>query len=137
VYGLEAKTKRKFKRLHAIIIVAVLLTAALGFAVYTLTSNQTGPGPVKIEVEAGQPSYLQGELVQFYVYVNNTQNWPVIQPSTVTYQMGTDSQTACIDYVNPPPTFAPHSRTLLQIHTWNQKTASNGTQTAVEPGNYT
>jgi hypothetical protein len=138
VYSLKTAPKRKIKRIYVVIAVAALLVAALSYGFYTLTmSSRTGPGPVDIVVVADQPVYLQGDLVQFSIYVNNTHDWRVIEPSTVQYQIANDTQTVNIDQTNPAPTFAAHSSTLLQIHTWDQKTNSSGNRIQVSPGNYT
>jgi len=136
---LAAELKKKFKRIYAIVIIVVLLVVALSYAVYTLTYvAPTGPGPVEIEVVTDKPSYLQGEQVHFSIYVNNTQNWNVPKPSTVSFQIENySSQTVCIDYVNPPPTFAAHSRTLFFNDEWNQETGTGINRTLVQSDNYT
>ena len=94
---MAAEPKKKFKRIYAIVIIVVLLVVALSYAVYTLTYvAPTGPGPVEIEVVTDKPSYLQSEQVHFSIYVNNTQNWNVPKPSTVSFQIENySSQTVC------------------------------------------
>ena len=134
-----AEPVKKSKRVYAIIVAALLIVAALSVAVYALTSPApTGPGPVKIEITTDKTSYVQGEQVHFSVYVNNTQNWRVPKPFTISFQIGNySSQTVCIDYTNPPPTFPAHSRTFFFSHDWNPQTGSGNNHTFVEPGFYT
>jgi hypothetical protein len=135
---LKAKPKKKFKRIHTIIIVAVLLIAALSYAVYTLTYTvPNGPGPVEIEVLTDKPSYVQGENITFSIYVNNPHDWRVPYPSLVTYQIGNESTGVNIDYTLPYPSFPAHSRTFFENYSWNQMVGSASNRMLVEPGNYT
>ncbi len=135
---MQNQNKRKFKRIYAIAIIAVLIVAALSYVVYTLTYvAPTGPGPVEIEVVTDKPSFLQGEEVQFSIYVNNPHEWRVLYPSSVMYQIESDVRGASIDYTNPYPSFPAHSRILFETHVWDQKTGTGSNQTLVQPGNYT
>ena len=130
---------KKLKLILAIIVAAVLIVTVLSVTVHVLTAPApTGPGPVKIEVVTDRASYLQGEMINFSIYINNIQNWNVPHPTTVTYQIENYStETVCIDYVNPPPTFPAHSRTFFISYVWNQETGNETYRTLVKPGNYT
>jgi hypothetical protein len=97
----------------------------------------TGPGPVDINVITGKDSFAKGEVISFSIYVNNTHEWNVPQPSVIKYQIGPSTHMVCIDYAKPMPIFPAHSNTLLATYSWNQKTGVVGNQTFIEPGNYT
>jgi hypothetical protein len=129
---------KKSKRIYVVIIVAVFIIAALSFTAYSLTApGPTGPGPIKIEIMSDKPVYLQGEQAHFSIYINNTQNWRIPKPTTISFQIENySSKTVCIDYVNPPPTFPAHSREFFYDYNWNQQTGGSNSK-QVEPGYYT
>lgn len=129
----------KSKRIYAVIAAALLIVAILSVTLYVLTQpGPTGPGPVKIDIITDKPIYLQGEQTHFSIYVNNTQNWRIPEPTTISFQIGNySSTTVCIDYVNPPPTFPAHSREFFYDYDWNQQTGTGSNSKQVEPGYYT
>jgi hypothetical protein len=100
-------------------------------------SEPTGPGPVEINVITEKDSFAKGEVINFSIYVNNTHEWKIPQPSIIRYQIGPYTHAVNIDYVTPLPTFPAHSNTLLATYSWNQKMSVVGNQTFIELGNYT
>jgi hypothetical protein len=145
----QTEPKKNSRRFYLVIVAAILsLALVTGVIIYELSNiggqpNYYGPGPVEIEVATDKPVYLQGEMVNFTIYVNNPQDWPVQLPDLVGYLIekdGTiiDDGDVFMDYPSPWPTFPPHSRTLYRpLLFWNQKTTMNGTRVQVQPGNYT
>ena len=144
--SLTGKPTKRHRHFYVILVVAVLtLAIMIGIVIFLLGVGNTnyGPGPVNIEVTTDKPLYLQGEEIQFSIYVNNPQNWPVPYPTYVALRAkGTDVQPVDIYNVNINPpldsisTFPPHSRTLWDTAVlWDQKIDRNGT--LVQPGNYT
>ncbi len=129
----------KSKRIYVVIAATVLIIAILSISIYVLTQpGPTGPGPVKIDIITDKTVYVQGEQVHFSIYINNTQNWRIPKPTTISFQIGNySSKTVCIDYANPPPTFPAHSREFFYDYDWNQQTSSGSNSIQVEPGYYT
>ena len=132
------------------ILAAVVLSAALivGVFVFELSNMSNvenasyGSGPVDIEVTSDKPVYLQGEQVNFTIYVNNPQNWSVPEPDGVTYEMnrtGTfvSGSTRLIDFGGPHFLFPAHSRTLYEARVWDGKVGSAENRTFAPPGTYT
>jgi hypothetical protein len=145
----QTEPKKKSRRLYLVLAATVLLIAVIiGVIIFEISDiNQTnyGPGPVEIEVISDKPFYLQGEKVNFTIYVNNPHDWPVPYPNSVRYIIEKDDLYVAslgggqIDYPAPFPMFPPNSKRLYQefLMTWNQKTNLNGTLVQVQPGNYT
>lgn len=143
----QTEPKKKSRRFYIILAATVLLLALIIGVVIFEWSNvgQTsyGPGPVDIEVTADKPFYLQGEEVNFTIYVSNQQELPVREPSRVTYRMEKDggeifNTDINIDFVpDHTPSFHPHSKTLYGTHVWDQKVGSGGNWTFAQTGNYT
>lgn len=128
------KNSRYFYKIITVVILALLLAIALNYLIYENTHS--GPGPVTIEVSADKSVYTQGEKVQFFIYVNNQQNWCVAYPSIIYYRIGEDwALNIEGDYGSFVQYFPPHSRTLYRTQPWDQKTGENST--LVQPGNYT
>jgi hypothetical protein len=126
------------KRGYKTVILVVVLFLILATLMLVLSNpGPTGPGPVEINVITEKDRFARGEVITFSIYVNNTHDWNVPQPSTITYQIGSYIQSAYIDYASPLPTFPAHSYTLLMTYSWNQKMGNLGNQTLVEPGIYT
>jgi hypothetical protein len=136
----QTEPKKKSRRLYAVFVAVALLVAV--FSSYRILGSHvepiTGPGPIDIEVTADKPFYLQGEEVNFTIYVNNPQDWPVEHPFNVNYQMGNESVDTCIDYVpGLQPSFPAHSRTMFGTFPWILESESGSNITLLEPGNYT
>ncbi|MBN1357352.1 hypothetical protein JW988_01150 [Candidatus Bathyarchaeota archaeon] len=104
-----------------------------------------GSGPVDIEVASDKPFYLQGEEVNFTIYVNNPHDWAVPYPNSVSYLIEKDGLYVTsigggqITYAEPHPVFSPNSQTTYQelLMPWDQKISGNETNVQAEPGNYT
>jgi len=141
----QTEPKRKSRRFYLVLAAAVLLIATISIAVFLgLFQTNYGIGPVDIEVTPNKPVYLQGEEVNFTIYVNNPHDWPVAYPFQVAYRIEkgnvpVDSAILSIDFAaGRIPTFPAHSNTTYcPISPWNQKTYDNETWVQVEPGNYT
>jgi len=143
----QTQPKKKRRRLYIVLTAAILtLSLILSTIIFELhTANQTsyGPGPVEIEVTTDKPIYLQGEMVNFTIYVYNPFDWKVPHPHGVTFQIEENntfvqSSSMAIDF--PPdalPTFSPHSKVFYYNYSWNQKARTNDKLTLVQPGNYT
>jgi hypothetical protein len=143
----QTEPKKKSRRFCIILAATVLLLALLiGIVIFEWSNvGQTnyGSGPVEIKVTADKPFYLQGEEVNFTIYVSNQQELPVREPSRVTYRMEKDggeifNTDINIDFVpDYVPSFSPHSKTLYSTRVWDQKVGSGDNWTFAEPGNYT
>jgi hypothetical protein len=145
----QGKPQRKTKRFYAILALAVLLiTILLGTLIYKLTiANRVsfGPGPVEIEVTTDKPIYLQGEEINFTVYVTNPHEWQVPYPNSVFNTIEKNGSYVCnlgigqIDYIaGNLATFKPDSKkAYIENLPWNQRISQNGTLVQVEPGKYT
>jgi hypothetical protein len=130
--------------LFLVVVAAFILIAIILSAVFL---NQTGygPGPVVIEVTANKSVYLQGEEVNFNIYVDNPHDWSVPYPSSVSYTIEKDGphsdcfeETIYMTY-DEIPMFNPNTRTAyreLSMH-WNQKLHVDGELVQAEPGKYT
>jgi hypothetical protein len=139
----QTEPKRKSRRLYLVLAAAVLLITILSVAVFSgLFQTTYGIGPVDIEITPDKPFYLQGEEVNFTIYVYNPHDWPVAHPQSVLCIIEREGVYVdslgggLIDYASPFPTIAPHSE-ITYRESWNQKRDINGTHTQVEPGNYT
>ncbi len=136
-----AKKSRKF---HLVLATAFLLIIVIIIAFF-LSQTSYGPGPVDIEVSSDKQVYLQGEEVKFIIYVNNSHDWNVPYPNSVTYIIEKDGVFVAsigggqITYVKPGPMFDPSTKTRYQegLMPWDQKTHLNGSLVQVHPGNYT
>jgi hypothetical protein len=120
-----------------------MLALILGVVVFELSNpaqnvdgseNDYGPGPVEIEVTTDKPFYLQGELINFTIYINNPQDWPVPIPNLVTYKIREDDR--IVDDTSMNADFFPGTNNTLPAHSrgpspyhWNSG--------SVPPGNYT
>jgi hypothetical protein len=142
----QTEPKKKSRRFYLVLVATVLLIAVIisviFLGLFNMGQTNYGPGPIEIEVISDKPVYLQGEEVNFTIYVTNPQNWSVPEPNGVTYEMymngievfGGNVQ---IRYVYPPPSFPPHSRELYEIRTWDGKVGPSNNRTIALPGNYT
>ena len=139
-------TFTKRTALAIVLVASTLLVVVVGvviFQMYVAAQDNYGPGPIDIEVVADKPFYLQGEEVNFTVYVNNPQDWCVPEPSGVIYEMYRNSTFIFggdkhIDFVpDKIPVFAAHSRILFETWSWDQKVGSGDNRTVAPPGNYT
>ena len=117
----QTEPKKRSRRFYIILSAAVLLLIIIGVVCVDCVNRTTyGPGPIEIEVTAYKPFYLQGEEVNFTIYVNNPQNWPVAYPTSIIYIIEKDSVYVAdlgggqISWTIPMPTFSPHSKTLFQ-----------------------
>jgi len=117
----QTAPKKRSRRFYIILITtASLLTVTVGvFCVDHGNRPNYGPGPIEIEVSTDKPFYLQGEEVNFIIYVNNPQNWPVAYPDLVGYDVEKDgiSIDSCDVNVNfgyEIPTIPAHSRTAYR-----------------------
>lgn len=147
--SLTGKPTKRHRRFYLILIVAVLtLAIIIGIALFLLGIGNTnyGPGPVNIEVTTDKPFYMQGEEVNFTIYVNNPHDWPVEYPWLVEYIiekdfLDIDGVSVNIDFApGRITTFPSHSRTLYgNMWHWDQKMYVNKTFTReqVQLGNYT
>ncbi len=135
---------RKRLLLGAIIII-VVLTTIIVFVVYSNQNyykvNNYGSGPIDIEVVTDKSFYLQGEEINFTIYVTNPQDWNVPQPSSVVYDIKKDDEFIVgVDRnisFDGQPVFLEHSKILFDSRVWDQKVGSVDNQTFVQPGNYT
>ena len=121
----------------------------MGVVIFELSrigKTNYGPGPISIEVTTDKVFYLQGEEVNFTIYVNNPQDWPVECPWGVDYAIEKDGLiidgvSVNIDFApDRIPTFPSHSRTLYgNMWHWDQNMYVNKTfpRVQVQPGNYT
>ena len=146
LYGKRVGSKISIFRISGYVNFAVLLIAIISLFVFLgLFQTNYGIGAVDIEVTPDKPFYLQGEEVNFTIYVGNPHNWSVAYPCSVRYMIEKDGVDIAslgggqIMYSAPHPTFHPHSKTLYRefLMPWNQKTNLNKTRVQVEPGNYT
>ncbi len=141
--ALQTGPAKKSRRFYLVLVAAFLLIAVLIIAVF-LNQTVSGPGPVEMAVESDKQVYLQGEEVNFSVYVNNPHDWNVPYPCSVSYIIGKDGVYVTsiggghISY-DELPMFSPNTNTSYQVllMPWNQKLPVNGTHVQAEPGNYT
>lgn len=145
----EPKKKSRSRRFYLVLITAVILIGVIidGVILYVFSSGQRsyGLGPIGIEVTPSKPFYLQGEEVNFTIYVNNPHDWPVGYPGSIRYTIEKDGLYVAslgggqVDYAAPAyPAFPPSSKTLFRafLRSWDQKMDLNGTRVQVEAGNY-
>ncbi len=126
------------KRGYKLVMLVVVLSVILATLILVLSNpGPTGLGPVDINVVTEKDMFARGEVINFSIYVNNTHDWNVPKPLSITYQIGSYMHPMLIDYGTPLPTFPAHSYTLLATYSWNQKMGNVGNQTFIEPGNYT
>lgn len=149
---MQTEPKKRPRRFYLILASTILIFVVIfGFVIFELTNtaqdqnssqNNYGPGPVEIEVTTDKPFYMQGELINFTVYVNNPQDWPVPLPNQDSQEIVGSSNTVLdvSGFSTPPPdmvdTYPAHSRTLSSTYPWNQKTNIDGNLTQVPAGNY-
>jgi hypothetical protein len=145
----QTEPKKKSRRFYLVLAAAVLLITIIISVVFSglfhMGQTSYGSDPVEIEVIPNKPFYLQGEEVNFTIYVNNPNDWSVPYPNSVRYIIEKDGLYVAslgggqIDYVAPFPMFPPQSKTLYRefLMLWNQKMDRNGTLEQVQPGNYT
>jgi hypothetical protein len=139
----QTKPAKKFRRFYLVLVAAFLLIAVLIIAVF-LNQTSYGSGPVEMAVASDKPFYLQGEEVNFAIYVNNPHDWNVPYPCSVNYIIGKDGVYVAsigggqITY-DELPMFSPNTNTSYQVllMPWNQKLHVNGTNVQAELGNYT
>jgi len=139
------RSRRFYLVLAAAFLLSVIIISAVFLSFFMMSQTSYGPGPVDIEVTADKPFYLQGEEVNFIIYVNNPQEWPVPYPYSVLYIVEKDGVYVAslgggqIDYAAPSPKFPPNSKTLYGdfLMPWNQKMDLNETRVQVQLGNYT
>lgn len=135
------KSRRFYIILGATILLTVLIASIVAFQLSNINQTNYGPGPIVIEVTADKPSYSKSEEINFTIYVNNPQDWPVLEPLRVTYRMEKDGGEifeADVDILvgDYTPSFPPHSRTLYTTRVWDQKLGSDSNFTNAEAGNY-
>jgi hypothetical protein len=142
VLNSRTEPKEKARRFYIIFAVTILLAAlVVGVIAYELSSvDQTndqakyGPGPIDIEVTTDKPFYRLGELINFTIYVNNPQDWPVPSPEAVSYKIREDDHVVSDTSMNAdyPPgtidTFPAHSRTS-SFYLWNSGSVPSGNYT--------
>ena len=141
----QTETKKKSRNFSYLVLATTILLIAIILIAVFLDQTSYGPGPVDIEVTPDKQFYIQGEEVNFTIYVNNPHNWPVPYPYSVSYIIKKDGVYIAslgggqITYAEPLPKFPPHSKTLfrLLLMPWNQKIYLNGTMVRVQPGDYT
>jgi hypothetical protein len=132
--------------LFSALIIIVVLTSIIAFVVY---SNQNyynvdnyDSGIVDIKVVPTKSYYLQGENINFTIYVNNKQDRPVRYPTSIYHVIEQNKSIIFdqIEYANyvidQIPTFPAHNETILPLM-WDQKIRVNDTIVQAEPGNYT
>jgi hypothetical protein len=125
-----------------LVIAAVLLIAVIvGVVIFEMSRPSYGPGPVDIEVFSNKFVYAQGEEVNFTIYVNNPQNWSVLEPFSVTHEMNRTNELVLSDWTEidfaERPSFPPHSRTLYDTRVWDGKVRSGDNLTLAPPVIYT
>ena len=144
----ETEPKKRSRRFYLVIVAAIVFFAVIAgaviFSICNIGQTNYGTGPVDIEVTSDRAFYLQGEEVNFTIYVHNQQNWSVPYPNSVICVVEKNGLYVAsvgggqLDYPGRLPTFPPHSKTLYWTSLlWNQKMDVNGTLVQVQPGNYT
>jgi hypothetical protein len=143
----QTEPKKRSRRFYLVLAAAVLLIAVIisvvMFEMSNINQTNYGPGPVEIEVVSDKPFYMQGEEVNFTIYVTNPQNWSVPEPYGVTYEMHRNGSEVFggnvqISFaINPPPSFPPHSRKLYETRVWDGKVGPGDNRTLAPPGTYT
>ena len=142
----QTEPKKKSRRFYLVLAAAVLLIVVIlsvaFLSLFNMGQTNYGPGPVEIEVISDKPFYLQGEEVNFTIYVTNPQNWSVPKPTSVTYEINRNGSevfhgNAQIRYVYPPPSFPAHSRELYETYVWDGKVGPGVNRTLAPPGIYT
>jgi len=141
------KPKKRTNRFYKVLAITIILLAIiLGVVIFELSDiyqNSYGSGPVEIGVTTDKPFYLQGEEINFTIYVNNPYDWKIPHPHEVTYRIEgkdnfTQSSTKFVDFPSSSvPTFSPHTRIFYSTYTWNQKVQANNNIKLAQPGNYT
>ena len=112
------------------------------FEIYHIGQNSYGPGPIDIEVIADKPFYMQGEPINFTIYVNNPQNWSVPEPLGISYVMTMNDDefvfgnSKNINFGDKQPLFPAHSKTLYETRIWDGKVGSSDNRTLASPGVY-
>lgn len=140
----QTETRKRSRWFYLVLAVTFLLIVMIMSAVF-LGQTSYGPGPLDIEVASDKQIYLQGEEVNFTIYVNNPHDWTVPYPNSVSYIIEknglyvTSVGGGQITYTEPTPMFSPDSKTLYQelLTPWNQKLYVNGALVQAQPGNYT
>ena len=119
--------------LAIVLVASTLLVVLVGVVIFHMYgATNYGPGPVAIEATTDKSFYLQGEDVQFSIYVSNEQNWPVPVPDIAYYRITEDAHVLSDIAMNadfPPdqlPTYPSHSRTFHYSYVWNSVSASPG-----------
>lgn len=144
----QPEPKKRSKRFILLLIAVVLLITVIGGTVFfrlpVFRQASYGPGPIDIEVTTDKPSYLKGERIKFIAYVNNFQNWSVIEPDFADFQIsmnGSIIERRCVfmDFsIDDIPVFPAHSQTSYEPPlSWEQKADINGTFAQVPSGVYT
>ena len=142
----QTEPKKRSRRFLVLIAAAVLIAVTIGVVLFEMSNlDQTnyGPGPVEIDVTSDKPFYLQGEEINFTIYVTNPQDWPIAHPyfeglSIEKEGIFIDGGSMHIDYpTGGIPAFPAHAKTLYGKWDWDQKMDLNGTHAQAETGNYT
>ena len=137
----HAEPKKRSRRFHLVLALTLLLIAIIFIADF-MGQTSYGLGPVDIEVTPDKQVYLQGEEVNFTIYLNNPQDWPVPYPNGEGYAIEKDGlfidgYGGHIDYLaGGIPAFPANSRTVTKWQ-WDQKMLLNGTRVQVQSGIYT
>jgi hypothetical protein len=129
----SGKPKKKLRWWLTIVLAAVVLFASVVIIWHEFTNVKTGPGPVDIEIVPDKPYYVQGENVNFSIYINNPHEWNVEYPWKKTYTLGNDAQIVDMELSPDLPSFPAHSRVLYDTSLWKP----NRSSILANPGNYT
>jgi hypothetical protein len=129
----SGEPKKKPSWRFAIVLAAVVLFASVVIISHEFTKVKIGPGPVDIEIVPDKPYYVQGENVNFSIYISNPHDWNVEYPWKKTYTLGNDTHIVDMELSPDLPSFPAHSRVLYDTSLWTPKHSS----ILANPGNYT
>jgi hypothetical protein len=118
------KPKKKFRKLYAILLIAILVFLTFGyFFIFAF------PGPVDIEIMPEKNSKQASEIITLNIYVINNNFWRISSPKTIESGFTGGLSTITIYDQLPFAAYEILSKTLIAIHYMNV--------TAISPSNYT
>jgi len=132
------KSKRFYLGLLGALVILTITGAVIAQTVNTETTDETDKGTVIVELTTDKTTYTQDETIQFYITVENPQDWAVPKPFqidlTVKANNGDYYLTSSQHFTfaaNSTATFGAHSRDLLQTYPWKvEENMERGSYTA-------
>ncbi len=128
--GLVVASTNEDKRLYFGFAAVALLVFVLAVAFFAFRDPILYSNTLTVQAVTDKSSYTQGEAVSISVYVINGKDESFVQPTIISYKVLNSAEQEvysllkAITFINPPPTFPAHSKTLFNSEVWNPENSN-------------